>query len=136
MNANEIWERVNPFVWSGSINRLRLASTSFGRFKIRHSTVHEATPFLLNTNMTHPDQWGAQARDTPRPDVPYAKQPLPGVAPIQQDQRYIDSGAPFDSGRFKPKTRINDPIFLIVFVAQVPYRAVRFRLLAISRAGA
>jgi len=91
---------------------------AFGRFKIRRSTVHEATPFLLNTNMTHPDQWGAQARDAPRPDVPYAKQPSPGVAPIQQDQRYIDPGAPFDSGRFKPKTRINDPIFLIVFVAQ------------------
>ena len=70
--------------------------------------------------MTHPDQWGAQARDAPGPDVPYAKRPLPGAAPIQQDERYIDSGVPFDGGRFKPKTRINDPIFLIVFVAQVP----------------
>ena len=83
--------------------------------------------------MTHPDQWAAEARDAPRSDVPNAKQPLPGAAPIQQDERYIDSGAPFDSGRFKPKTRINDPIFLIVFVAQVPYCAVvRFRLFLLS----
>lgn len=102
-------------------------------FDLKYDIVHKVNTTLFesflpnqNTTMTHPDQWAAQARDAPRPDVPNAKQPLPGIAPIQQDERYTDSGAPFDSGRFKPKTRINDPIFLIVFVAQVPYCTVLY----------
>jgi hypothetical protein len=75
--------------------------------------------------MSHPDQWSTQLRDAPRADVLYDKQPSPGAAAMQQpqDQRYIgsESGTPFDSGRFKIRMRINDPIFLVIFVAQVQY---------------
>jgi len=134
-DANDIWERANPFLGlgSGSVNLCLRLWVQVVRFKIRYSS---RRPSFQNTNMTHPDQWSAQARDAPRPDVLYDKQPLPGAAPIQQDERYIDSGTPFDSGRFKPKMRMNDPIFLVIFVAQVLYCAVRFRRFVISRAGA
>ena len=51
----------------------------------------------------------------PTPSQPYAQQyaPPPGPpAPI-----YTDDKGGYE--RFKPKKRINDPIFLILFVAQV-----------------
>jgi hypothetical protein len=51
-------------------------------------------------------------------------QASPGAAPIQYDPWYIDTGAPIDRGRFKPKARIKGPIFLIIFVAQVLYRTI------------
>ena len=51
-------------------------------------------------------------------------QASPGAAPIQYDPWYIDTGAPIDRGRFKPKARIKGPIFLTIFVAQVLYRTI------------
>jgi len=70
--------------------------------------------------MAHPDQWGAhdQTHDVSRPGQ-YAKHPLPGAA---YDQRNIGTEAPVYTDRFKPKPRIKDPFFLVIFVAQVLYR--------------
>jgi hypothetical protein len=73
--------------------------------------------------MAHPDQWGAhdQTHDVSRPGL-YAKRPLPGPA---YDQSNIGTEAPIYTDRFKPKTRIKDPFFLVIFVAQVLYQRLR-----------
>jgi hypothetical protein len=42
-----------------------------------------------------------------------------GYAPPPQQQPMYDNKTPFDNGRFKPKKKINDPIFLVLFVLQV-----------------
>lgn len=64
----------------------------------------------------------------------YAPGPTPNYAPHyappppnNAQGRYgggfgADTKSPFEGERFKPKKRINDPIFLIVFVLQVSRR--------------
>ncbi|KAI0253996.1 plasma-membrane choline transporter-domain-containing protein [Lactifluus subvellereus] len=52
--------------------------------------------------MAHRDQWGAQPV--------YVSEPQPMQA--------YKEGTPYDGDRFRPKTRIKDPIFLIIFLAQ------------------
>ena len=63
----------------------------------------------------------------PGPSAPYAE---PYVPPAEYAYGYGQGGgdqssyggdhkSPFEGDRFKPKKRINDPIFLILFIAQV-----------------
>jgi hypothetical protein len=58
-------------------------------------------------NMSHDDQWGATG--------PVGSDHPQAIAPIQA----LKEGAPYDGGRFRPRTRIRDPIFLVIFIAQV-----------------
>lgn len=75
----------------------------------------------------------------PGPTPPYAYgQGYGGYAPPQQQPLY-DNKTPFDNGRFKPKKKINDPIFLILFVLQVRrlffHRRVDYNLLQFQLLG-
>jgi len=49
--------------------------------------------------------------------------PSPGFTPAygapHEGPSYYDSKSPYEGDRFKPKKRINDPVFLILFVLQV-----------------
>ena len=52
--------------------------------------------------------------------------PYPGPTPHYQltysqlqPSEPTDQKTPFENGRFQPKKRINDPIFLILFILQV-----------------
>jgi len=79
----------------------------------------------------HRDQWGTQPQQGesnknppgPAPGYPQNYIPPPGPPPqasYQGDAGYgIEQKSPYDGDRFKPKKRINDPIFLIFFVLQV-----------------
>lgn len=71
-----------------------------------------------NSNMTHSEQWGAQPRDVSRLQGPYANAKHSTL--MQYDQGHIDAvRAPIDGDRFRPKTGVKDPVFLVIFVAQV-----------------
>ncbi|KAL0955969.1 hypothetical protein HGRIS_002152 [Hohenbuehelia grisea] len=68
-------------------------------------------------------QWGAQPQ---QPYMPVG--PSPGYTPQYnttyappppQQPAYNDAKSPYDGDRFKPKKRINDPIFLIFFILQL-----------------
>lgn len=75
-------------------------------------------------------QWGSQdpgqgpyqpmQNNYPAPGYPpqYAPPPQP---PVQQQYNPGggDSKSPYEGNRFKPQKRINDPIFLILFILQV-----------------
>ncbi|KAH9931154.1 plasma-membrane choline transporter-domain-containing protein [Epithele typhae] len=52
---------------------------------------------------------------TPGPSAPYAQQ----YAPQTSNGYDGDVKNPYEGDRFKPKKRINDPIFLILFIAQL-----------------
>lgn len=72
--------------------------------------------------MSHNDQqWGSQPQAAPQYQPPYHPgQSQPYAQPYQSGaQQYgSDPKSPYEGDRFKPKTRINDPIFLILFLAQ------------------
>jgi hypothetical protein len=82
------------------------------------------------------EQWGAQQGSyqpqyQPGPTPTYA--PPPTQPPYQQQTGYGDDKSPFEGDRFNPKTRVNDPFFLIFFILQVrpPAPLVRFVVLII-----
>ncbi|EMD37617.1 hypothetical protein CERSUDRAFT_114269 [Gelatoporia subvermispora B] len=54
----------------------------------------------------------------PGPTPNYAEQYAP---PIQSEYRggYAEQKSPYENDRFRPKKRLNDPIFLILFIAQL-----------------
>jgi len=62
--------------------------------------------------MTHPDPWGAQSRDVSGPSAKHR-------IPLQYDEVYLHPTAPIDGDRFRPKARLRDPIFLVLFILQV-----------------
>ena len=77
--------------------------------------------------MSYPTQHPYQEVGTPAPGPApyYAENPY---APPQSEQYAYggqgpsyggDTKSPYEGERFKPKKRINDPIFLILFIAQV-----------------
>lgn len=74
--------------------------------------------------MSSKDQWGVQ----PQQGVSYGAGPNPGYSPnyapspsvpYQTNGYEADQKSPYEGDRFKPKKRINDPIFLVFFVLQV-----------------
>ncbi|KZP34479.1 DUF580-domain-containing protein [Athelia psychrophila] len=74
--------------------------------------------------MSKQDQWGSQppqgysngAGPNPGYTPNYAPPP---VAPYQQDVYNNDQKSPYEGDRFKHKRRLNDPIFLVIFVLQL-----------------
>lgn len=50
---------------------------------------------------------------------PYAQQYAPPAGYPPNNGYGGDHKDPYDGGRFKPKKKINDPIFLVLFIAQV-----------------
>ncbi|KAH7924270.1 DUF580-domain-containing protein [Leucogyrophana mollusca] len=72
------------------------------------------------------DQWGAQQGGGYQPVYGVNGGPSPGYSqpyaqPQQQPQvqPYGDAKSPYESGRFKPKMRVNDVSFLVFFVLQL-----------------
>ncbi|KAH9978555.1 hypothetical protein BGW80DRAFT_682856 [Lactifluus volemus] len=59
--------------------------------------------------MSHDDQRGTT--------VPVGSDLPQAITPMQA----FKEGAPYDGGRFKPRARIRDPIFLVIFLAQVRF---------------
>ena len=56
---------------------------------------------------------------TPGPPSNY---PAPsGPPPVAQSDYGSDTKDPYAGGRFTPKKKINDPVFLILFIAQVRF---------------
>jgi hypothetical protein len=67
----------------------------------------------------YPQQYPPQSSYTPgyQPPGPY-----PGPSPNYGQPQYAsvnDSKNPYEGDRFKPKKKLNDPIFLILFILQV-----------------
>ena len=121
MNTNNLLACESSVLNSGSTILVRLIFKSFSSKYELHKV--ETMAFVpSDSNMTHPDQWGAhdQTHDGSGPG-PYTKNPLPGPA---YDQRNVDTGASVYEVRFKPKARIKDPLFLVIFVAQVLYHTI------------
>lgn len=67
------------------------------------------------------DQWG----NNPQNNSGYQPVYHPGPSPVYAESAPSQSGyggdqkSPYEGDRFKPKTRINDPFFLIFFILQV-----------------
>lgn len=76
------------------------------------------------------DQWGARSKLGPTAYQPGYSEPYapPTGAPPSQAGGYgfSDSKNPYEGGRFKPKTRLNDPLVLVLFIAQVSMAASIF----------
>ena len=66
------------------------------------------------------NQWGGQSSYQPvyEPGPP-SNYPGPSGPPPAQSDYAADIKDPYAGGRFAPKKRINDPIFLALFIAQV-----------------
>ncbi|KAI0769458.1 DUF580-domain-containing protein [Trametes elegans] len=74
-----------------------------------------------------------QTQSPPHPYAPVYGAPQPGPAPVYAEAPYApppqpaygqggyggDAKSPYEGERFKPKKRINDPIFLVLFIAQL-----------------
>ncbi|KAI6040322.1 plasma-membrane choline transporter-domain-containing protein [Pisolithus marmoratus] len=71
------------------------------------------------------DQWGAQQgyKTIPGPNPgysqPYAETGNPPAPYPYQTYDQGDTKSPYEGGRFQPKKRVNDPIFLILFILQL-----------------
>ncbi|KAJ7901833.1 plasma-membrane choline transporter-domain-containing protein [Mycena olivaceomarginata] len=63
-------------------------------------------------------QWPQQQQYQPGPTPQYAPQYAPTQYAPPPEPFYNDTKSPYENDRFKPKKRINDPIFLILFVLQ------------------
>lgn len=68
----------------------------------------------------------------PGPTPPYASDPNYYVNPTQPLSTG-DVKDPYAGGRFKPKKKINDPIFLILFVLQVYLTPSSYSHLSLGR---
>ncbi|KAF7964692.1 hypothetical protein HWV62_4171, partial [Athelia sp. TMB] len=73
--------------------------------------------------MSYQDQWGGQSpqgySNGAGPNPGYAPNYAPPPqAPYQQNPYNGEQKSPYDGDRFKPKKRLNDPIFLVFFVLQ------------------
>ncbi|KAF7985040.1 hypothetical protein HWV62_8873 [Athelia sp. TMB] len=73
--------------------------------------------------MSYQDQWGGQPpqgySNGAGPNPGYAPNYAPPPqAPYQQNPYNGEQKSPYDGDRFKPKKRLNDPIFLVFFVLQ------------------
>lgn len=71
--------------------------------------------------MYNDDQWGAQqgykSFAPPGPSPGYSQ---PYAQPINPPPQFNeDTKSPYEGGRFQPKKRVNDPIFLVLFILQV-----------------
>ncbi|KAL4254261.1 Protein PNS1 [Abortiporus biennis] len=73
------------------------------------------------------DQWGNQPQYNNNYQPAYAPGPTPQYAPpsghpppnqTNFNGEYAPEKSPYEGDRFKPKKRINDPLFLIFFIAQ------------------
>ncbi|KAI6021421.1 plasma-membrane choline transporter-domain-containing protein [Pisolithus microcarpus] len=68
------------------------------------------------------DQWGAQrgyqtiTGPNPGYSQPYAE---PVNPPAYQTYDHGDAKSPYEGGRFRPKKRVNDPVFLVLFILQL-----------------
>ncbi|KAI6134513.1 plasma-membrane choline transporter-domain-containing protein [Pisolithus thermaeus] len=68
------------------------------------------------------DQWGAQrgyqtiTGPNPGYSQPYAE---PINPPAYQTYDQGDAKSPYEGGRFQPKKRVNDPVFLVLFILQL-----------------
>ncbi|KAF8210279.1 plasma-membrane choline transporter-domain-containing protein [Mycena galopus ATCC 62051] len=60
-------------------------------------------------------EWPQPQQPYPGPTPQYAP---PQYAPPPTQPFYADTKSPYENGRFKPKKRINDPIFLVLFILQ------------------
>ncbi|THH15552.1 hypothetical protein EUX98_g9448 [Antrodiella citrinella] len=65
--------------------------------------------------MASKDQWGSQP-PTGAYNPTYQPGPTPNYAPPNEPSYAADQKSPYEGDRFKPKTRINDPLFLIFFI--------------------
>ncbi len=64
--------------------------------------------------------------------------PTPGYAPAYQPQQQPfvqDVKDPYEGDRFKPKKRVNDPIFLVLFILQVCIYLAIVQLLQLELSG-
>lgn len=78
------------------------------------------------------DQWGAQPQAPPQGYIPNAG-PNPGYsseyAPYSSAPQapligpYNDVKSPYEGDRFKPKKKLNDPVFFVLFILQVRIRS-------------
>lgn len=71
--------------------------------------------------MYNDDQWGAQqgykSFEPPGPSPGYSQ---PYAQPINPPPQFNeDTKSPYEGGRFQPKKRVNDPIFLVLFILQL-----------------
>ncbi len=66
------------------------------------------------------DQWGGQPYEPVYQPGPQPQYGGPSYAPPPPNNGYsLDQKSPYEGGRFAPKKRINDPIFLVLFILQV-----------------
>ncbi|OCH84680.1 DUF580-domain-containing protein [Obba rivulosa] len=75
-----------------------------------------------NTNSTTNTEWTDLEAGVDRVPVEVAPPHYPGpVYPPRRHQYYgpVEPPTPFENDRFRPKKRINDPIFLILFIVQL-----------------
>jgi hypothetical protein len=77
------------------------------------------------------DQWGVQQGQGYPPFYALGGEPKPGhsqpyaqpvVQPQYDPQSSANQQSPFEDGRFQPKKRVNDIVFLILFILQVRLR--------------
>ncbi|PSS37822.1 hypothetical protein PHLCEN_2v290 [Hermanssonia centrifuga] len=65
------------------------------------------------------DQWGGQPYEPVYQPGPQPQYGGPSYAPPPPNNGYsLDQKSPYEGGRFAPKKRINDPIFLVLFILQ------------------
>lgn len=80
--------------------------------------------------MSNQHQWGGQSPQGysngagPNPGYTPNYAP-PSQPPYQQNAYNGDPKSPYEGDRFKPKKKLNDPIFLVFFVLQVRLLAWR-----------
>ena len=79
---------------------------------------------MANWSPNKNQQWGGEQAYQPvyQPGPPSDYAPAGPSYPLQQQENmsYVsDQKDPYEGGRFAPKNRIHDPIFLVFFIAQV-----------------
>jgi hypothetical protein len=68
-------------------------------------------------------QWGTQLGQPATGYTPVQAGPVPGFSRPYAEQPHMqhvtDTKSPYEGDRFKPKKKVNDPVFLIFFILQV-----------------
>ena len=89
------------------------------------SSSHSLSPSTMATTSKFQEQQPYSSYAPPFGDAPKynpgTSQPYASSAPPQPpyDEGGYDYNKAYEGDRFKPKTRLNDPVFLILFIAQV-----------------